>query len=459
MTRTKLIGLALSTALASGALAGCSGGVAPEARVSAEKASEALAKGKADAAIRHAEAAVLAEPRSAQYRTALGAAYLQAGRFQSAEVSFAEAMELGDTSPKIVVSRALAQVALGQTEGAYGLLQQHAQSIDPADLGLAFALTGDPERGVKLLLSEMRGGQNTPKVRQNLAYAFALKGDWHLARQLVVEDVPADKVGERLGRWAVTASPGAETLRVANILNVEIAREDARPASLALANFPDTPMLAAEAAATQLPKDVGPSIAVATMDAAGELPPVRGGTGSLAYSAAPAASSAVPAPLPAAKSAPSAAAPVAAAPAPRTASQAAAPVRMASAPVPAPATTRAAPAKPAAAPARTAPVASRQLQAGNHLVQLGSYTSEAGARAAWPIFQSRYPALKDRQPVITKAQVNGRTYFRVAAGNLAEGSARSLCSMAKAKGQGCIAYSSARPLPGTIGQPVRVAAR
>lgn len=448
MTRHKLIGLALSTALASGALTACSGSVAPDARVSADKASQALTRGKVDAAIRHAEAAVLAQPRSAEYRSALGAAYLEAGRFQSAETSFAEAMQLGDAAPRIVVSRALAQIAMGQSEAAYNLLHQHAQAIDPADLGLAFALSGDAERGVKLLLSEMHGGHNTPKVRQNLAYAFALKGDWHLARQLVSEDVQPDKVGERLGQWAVAASPGGHTLRVANILNVAIAREDHRPAQLALANFPDTPMLAAEAA-TQLPVDAEPSIAVARvanagLDAAGELPPIG-------RAAEPASAYAAPS--------------FAAAPRPpeRTSGTIAAavttpPVRVAAAPAAVPAPARAVPARPATA-AAVRSAALQQFEPGNHLVQLGSYTSEAGARAAWPVFQARFPALKDQSPVITRAQVNGRVYYRVAAGNLAERSAQSLCAMAKAKGQGCIAYSASRPLPGTLGSPVRVAGR
>nr|WP_306437059.1 SPOR domain-containing protein [Porphyrobacter sp. GA68] len=449
MTRHKLIGLALSTALASGALTACSGSVAPDARVSADKASQALTRGKIDAAIRHAEAAVLAQPRSAEYRSALGAAYLEAGRFQSAETSFAEAMELGGTAPRIVVSRALAQIAVGQSEAAYNLLHQHAQNIDPADLGLAFALSGDAERGVKLLLSEMHGGHNTPKVRQNLAYAFALKGDWHLARQLVSEDVQPDKVGERLGQWAVAASPGGHTLRVANILNVAIAREDHRPAQLALTNFPDTPMLAAEAA-TQLPVDAEPSIAVARVanagfDAAGELPPIGRTAQSVDGSPVQAvAAPARPSTVPAAQIA--------------TAAVAAPSVRVAAAPSAASAPARAVPAKPAAT-AAVRPAALQQFEPGNHLVQLGSYTSEAGARAAWPVFQARFPVLKDQSPVITKAQVNGRIYYRVAAGNLAERSAQSLCAMAKAKGQGCIAYSAARPLPGTIGSPVRVAGR
>lgn len=439
--RSRLVGLVLSTALASGALAGCTGDRAPEAQVSAGKASRALEKGRIGAAIRHAEAAVLAAPRAAQNRVVLGATYLQAGRFASAETSFAEAMELGDESSRVVVSRALAMVATGRAEDAHALLNRFTDGIDPADLGLAFAMAGDPERGAAILTRELRGNQNTPKVRQNLAYALALNGDWRSARLLVSEDVPADKVGDRLGDWASTAGMEAQTLRVANVLGVPVAQEDARPARLALVNFPSTPMLAAEAAAAARPADVTPTIAVAEPAEPVRAEPVR-----VAELPALPGSDAVPV-----QAFAPAAAPVREQP----------PVRLAAAPVPKPAPTASrAPVRSVAALAAK-PVKSQaaQLQSGNHLVQLGSYLSQADAERAWGVFQARFPQLRQSPLVITKAEVKGRLYYRVAAGNLAEGSARSLCTSVKAKGQGCLAYSAAKPLPGTINSGVRVASR
>lgn len=436
--RSRLLALALTTTLASGALAGCTGDRAPDAQVSAGKAGQALEKGRTNAAIRHAEAAVLAEPRAAQHRVVLGATYLQAGRFASAETSFAEAMELGDTSARVVVSRALAMVAIGRADDAHSLLTRHADGIDRADLGLAFAMAGDPDRGAGILTAELRGQQNTPKVRQNLAYALALSGDWRSARLLVAEDVPADKIGDRLGQWASTAAPEAQTLRVANVLGVPIAQDDARPAQLALANFPSTPMLAAEAAATMRPTDVTPSIAVAEPVEAVQAAPVR-------VAELPALASNIAAPVE--RFVPAASAP---APAPAPVKVAAAP-----APKPVPASVRA----PARSGTAVAKPAAQKLQSGNHLVQLGSYLTRADAERAWGVFQTRFPALKDAPLVITKADVKGRIYYRVAAGNLAESSARSLCSSVKARGQGCLAYSAAKPLPGTIQQAVRVASR
>ena len=43
-------------------------------------------------AVAHAEAAVLAEPHNPAYRTTLGAAYMEAGRFLSAKTSFDDAL-------------------------------------------------------------------------------------------------------------------------------------------------------------------------------------------------------------------------------------------------------------------------------------------------------------------------------------------------------------------------------
>src|SRR3546814_3285335 len=98
------VGLAVTTALASVALAGCAtSGAAPRADASFSKAQVALSKGEASTAVRHAEAAVLADPRNPAYRAPLGAAYLEAGRFQAAATSFSDALDLGDSDPRTVL--------------------------------------------------------------------------------------------------------------------------------------------------------------------------------------------------------------------------------------------------------------------------------------------------------------------------------------------------------------------
>ena len=64
--------------------------------------------------------------------------------------------------------------------------------------------------------------------------------------------------------------------------------------------------------------------------------------------------------------------------------------------------------------------------------------------------------------MITKARVNGKIYYRVAAAGFAKASADSMCRTVKGRGDGCIAYAASRKLPGAIAvvdAGVRVASR
>jgi tetratricopeptide (TPR) repeat protein len=176
----RFVQLAVTTALAATALTACTGKAAPGHASSAAHAEKALDKGQASKAVRHAEAAVLASPRDAATRTLLANAYLEDGRFASAATTFAEAVELGDTAPRTVISFTLAQIAVGDQRGALETLDRFEAALDPADYGLAIALSGRPDRGVHVLGNALRAGQNTPKVRQNLAYAYAMLAAGHI---------------------------------------------------------------------------------------------------------------------------------------------------------------------------------------------------------------------------------------------------------------------------------------
>jgi hypothetical protein len=96
---------------------------------------------------------------------------------------------------------------------------------------------------------------------------------------------------------------------------------------------------------------------------------------------------------------------------------------------------------------------------GSHMVQLGSFSSEQGARRAWGIYAKRYPELSNREMVITQAVVKGKNYWRVSAAGFGSKSASAMCGKVKAKGQGCIAWHEARPLPGAVDSGVRMARR
>ncbi|NVE94829.1 SPOR domain-containing protein [Altererythrobacter lutimaris] len=445
MTRTEKsinapkIALALTTALASVALAGCTtGGSAPRAETSFSKAQSALAKGEADKAVMHAEAAVQSEPRNASYRAMLGAAYLESGRFQAAATSFSDALDLGDTDPRTVLSYALAETALGNSGAARAALNENAAMIDGADLGLALALAGDADRGVEILGNQLREGQNSAKLRQNLAYAYALQGNWRGARVMAAEDVPADQLDERISQWAQMGKPEDYQTRVATLLNVTPTYDAGQPTYLALSNHPAHAEMVAEAAA--------------------EMPVELAAADEASFAEAPVATPAAPVAAPAAEAAPM-----------RMADAAPAKIRYVSNPViqqinsdyqERRASAKKRPATRLAASSSQRRMASTADNATDtHLVQLGSFSSREGAENAWSIYKKRYPNLKGHDMVITQANVGGKTYYRVAAAGFGKNGAAAMCGQVKASGAGCLAYASSTSLPGATDKVIRVAAR
>lgn len=500
------IGLIVTTALASVVLTAAPASADTGAERSFEKAQSALEKGKASRAVSHAEAAVLADPRNASYRALLGASYLESGRFEAAATSFGDAIELGDSDPRTVLSYALAKTALGDGATAAKMLGDWEGAIDPADLGLAYALAGNPQRGIHILVNALRAGQNSAKVRQNLAYTYALAGNWRGARVMASEDVPADQLDSRLKDWASTAAPEDVMLRVANLLQVTPSNAGGLPSHLALANSPgqepvvataqaetarelsdadlvEAPTEPVRTAAVELdaqPDETDTTVAN-IMRAITSIPvvqpiPASSTAGPVAAPKRVAAASPVTTPAPAVK-APVEATPIAKAPVATPAPAAApAPAPVASSTTPRfvsnavvqkiPESAR----EDRKAPRRVAKKvpqrrmaatskASSDKAANSHLIQLGSFDTREVAKAKWKEFQKRFPALKGHDVVITKAKVNDRIFYRVAAAGFGPRSARAMCGSVKSSGRGCFAYAKSSPPKGAIDNGVRIAAR
>jgi tetratricopeptide (TPR) repeat protein len=208
------------------------------------KAEAALKKGHAAKAIPFAEAAVAADPLNADYRALLGAAYLGAGRFMAAATSFEDALDLGQEDARTILSYALAKTAIGDSRVAVATLDEAREQLSAADYGLALALAGEAQRGVQVLIQAVRFEEVTPKLRQNLAYAYALSGNWRAARVMAAEDVPAGQIDARMVEWAATAGADQSQQRVAALLKVTPSYDMGQPAHLALANFRGGPALA-----------------------------------------------------------------------------------------------------------------------------------------------------------------------------------------------------------------------
>jgi Flp pilus assembly protein TadD len=407
--------LAISTALAAGVLTGCTaGGAHPDKYASSAKT--ALAKGTTTAAIDNAEKAVLADPRNPAYRVLLGNAYLKAGRFESARQAYDESMDLGEDSSRTALSLALADIALGRHAEAVDTLNSYRDSIAASDYGLALALAGQPQQGAQILAQALRGGENTAKVRQNLALAYALSGQWREARAMAAQDVPADQLGDRMEQWAMMGYAERTRDRVASLLGVPLRGDGGQPQALALANFPATEQLAAEAATRAEPAAEPAAAAPALAEAA--------------VQELPASEPAAPAPSLADSSSQPKQAQLALIDVPASQPYVA-PARTYAAPAP-----RAAAAKPVATPAR----------AGTHLVQLGSFSTPEGARRAWRHYAARNPSLKGFTNVTTQVTVGGKQFWRVqAAGFGGYASASSMCGSVKARGGVCLVMRGSAP--------------
>jgi len=457
INRTKLVPLGMTgaLALAIAASAGFSEDVvakqAPDKTASA--AQSALSKGQVDKAIELAEALVAASPREPSYRALLAHAYLKAGRFQSASATFDDAMKLGDNSAKTALGLALSYSAAGRHRDAVAILEDWRDAIPVADLGLALALAGEPTRGSAVLADALRNGENTPKLRQNLAYAYALDGRWREARIMMMQDVPADQIDARISDWAAKTRPEDTQLRVAGLLGAPLRSDPGQPSRLALNSNPVNEQLAAQTAAVE------PAQQVAAAAPAAELPPVAAAqpAAALASYTPVTAPAAEPAPVQAPSKFAAAFAEPAAAPAPIAVVDASG-MAFTSQPVvqAVPARQYRAPRGVAVAPVRTAtrrvayaaPVPTNAP--GTHMVQLGSFFTEQGARRAWGIYTAKNPELRGFRMTITQAQVRGKTYFRVAAAGI-NGSqgAWGLCSAVKSRGMGCFAYAARTGVPGT----------
>ncbi|MBU6268515.1 MAG: SPOR domain-containing protein [Sphingomonadales bacterium] len=399
-------------------------------------------------AIAKVELSVAKAPKNAATRAELGQTYIKYGRFVSAAAALGDAVSLGDQSSRTLLGLALAQIANGQGHDAIATLDGAQGRIPAGDLGLALALAGETGRGVAMLSDAVRAGSPTAKLRQNLAYAYALDGRWSEARMTASLDVPADQLSTRLEQWARSMRAGADQERVAALLGAPLVQDSGMPTALALTAPAAAPALAraepaAPAPAAELPAAPAPATAVATAEP---------------DSAVAVAAAALP-PEPTA-------APATAEPAPHALAVAEAP---APAPTPAPATGMQFVSNPvvqvlptahaphgarhlAAAPAHAAPAvreATTDAEPGSHAIQLGAFSNAANAKRAVALFEHK-PDLAGHKFVVSQAKVHGRDFWRVAVTGFDSSGAGSLCSSLRQSGGACFAYVVR---PATLARP------
>ena len=384
----------------------------------ASRALAALAANDPATAITYAEQAVAKTPDDATFRALLGNAYFAAGRFASAETALKDSLAIQADQPNVVLKVALAQIAQGKNDAAVATLDAARSALDPADYGLALALAGKPTDAIAALEPAARDIAADARVRQNLALAHALAGDWTNARAIAAQDVPADQLDGRIQQWMQLAGPSKPGEQLAALIGVKpVVSDPGEPVRLALAK-PDT--LLAQAA---------PAPAAAASQALPEL------------------AEAVPPPLP-----PMAAAPGDAPSAASTIDAPAAPAFTPDAPPPPPPAAL----KPARVVHASFPKVSVRKVTGNSgaVVQIGSYSNASRVAAAWNTAARRYSGLRAFSPMSARFDSGKATFYRLSVkgfGNIGE--ANSLCASIRRGGGSCF-------VRGTAGdRPVELASR
>jgi D-alanyl-D-alanine carboxypeptidase len=388
-------------------------------------------------AVNLAERAVQKSPNDAGFRALLGNTYFGSGRFASAEAAYRDSLALIADQPQVVLKLALVEIAQGRNAEALALLGDARELLEPADYGLAIALAGQPQEAASLLEAAARQPGADARLRQNLALAYALSGDWAAARTVAAQDVSADLLDARIQEWMAFAKPRAASDQVAVLTGVRpVAGDPGQPTRLALRG---TSTRNAQA---------DPAIVRPQQVAAYAPPPVADQAHAPQFDQLAAAAAPEPAPAPVVQ---------AAAPAP-------VPAFVETAPVIEPANIepKRAGARPAALsasftaklkPARPASFARRNGNS-SAVVQIGAYGSRQRVSAAWNSASKRYSVLRAYSPMSARFNSPKGVVYRLSVKGFASlGEAKSLCTSVRRAGGSCFVRSVAGDAP------VRLASR
>ena len=446
MSRPKRFGPAISTLAIAAMLAGCAAGQDSRQAFASKagtpklglalQAQASLSSGQFATAVDLAEQAVAAKPDDSELRALLGNCYFAAGRFASAEQAYRDSLTLMPAQPKLVLKLALVEIAQGRDADALAALDAARGALDPADYGLAVALAGHADEAVDVLNQAARAPGADARVRQNLALAYGLSGDWTMAKTIAAQDVPAEQLDARIQQWMAVATPTRPSDQVAMLTGVHPAADPGQPQALALNSSPAGTRLA-----QLLPKTAPSPVQPRQQQPADEIP------------AAPPPALPEPEPAVVAEATRSLMTP----PQPQTdMAQPEAPVVHAVAPAPVPqAPTRFdTPVEPAKFVAitdtvrRAADEARKSNGRSSSVVQLGAYSSSERVNVAWAKLAKRYPALANYTPMRARFSGAKGTFWRLSIkgfGNQQEAIAR--CEQLQNRGGKCFVRRVAGDAP------------
>ena len=455
---------AVSTIAVASMIAGCAaphvktgfGGKTGDNVGLATRAVMALNSKDVPSAIDFAERAVQRTPDDAGFRAILGNAYFAAGRFASAEAAYKDSLSLYSNQPQVILKLALVETALDKKDEAVAFLRAGREVLDSSNYGLALALAGRPSEAIPVLEAAAREPGADATVRQNLALAHALAGDWTEARTIAAQDVPGNKLDARIQQWMQLASPKNPSEQVAALVGVTPAAVDhGQPVRLALRKS-DT--LLAQAARAPSPADAhaaqpaAPSHEIAAAD--------------LVQAASTPTPTVIDAPsVPAAPAAAPVVAPAPSAPTlldKRPVAEAAIPTPVAMISTAAHEVSAAASnelkslvatvtprkATPAVHHAVRRLATRRPIGPGDSVMQIGSYRSAQQVTAGWNHLTQRFPALRGYLPLRARFDSPNGTYWRLSIQGFAnQHDAIARCALLRSHGGNCFVRGFAGDSP------------
>nr|WP_254447554.1 SPOR domain-containing protein [Sphingomonas sp. ID1715] len=88
--------------------------------------------------------------------------------------------------------------------------------------------------------------------------------------------------------------------------------------------------------------------------------------------------------------------------------------------------------------ARPAPAQTVTESAPGATVQLGAFPSQDSARKTWESMSKRFGYLAEKGQSIVKADVNGRTFYRLRVGTASPAEAKDICARLRVAGENCL---------------------
>ena len=414
----------------------------------ATAAQAALEAKQYSTAVSLAEQAVQYTPDDAGFRMLLGNCYFAAGRFASAETAYQDSLSLLPNQPKVVLKLALVQIAQGKNAEALGYLNLARDALDPADYGLAVALAGRPVDAIQVLEAAARAPGADSRVRQNLAMAYGLAGEWTEARTIAAQDLAPNQLEPRIQQWMQLANPTRPSDQIAAVTGIQPAVDPGEPQRLALKGAQNPLERLAQAATQQAEQTTSvllPDPAPAAPAAPAATQPQAAATSNPASTETAAPQTAEAAPAPQAPTDPLAAKDVA-----EAAKTLVQPATASVAP-PLPTKFDAPPPSYVAITDRVRKAAAKAVHSegkSNAVVQLGAYSSPDAVETAWNTIARRYALLASYAPVSAKFRSSRGVVYRLSVQGFASaGQAQHLCSTLREKGASCFVRSVAGDSP------------